>query len=118
MAWRGQAQFGTLVHLVFSGVPQANRITLERGGRLGSMMGGRGLANLEREIENLCCRPRGKRHQRTPCSRRIRLPRPYAGLRGHAAASRMGGVLRGILSRMQDQTVSAASHLAHDARLK
>ena len=61
MAWRGQAQFGTLVHLVFSGVAQANRITLERGGRLGYRMGRRGLANLEREIENLCCRSRGKR---------------------------------------------------------
>ena len=62
MAWRARAQFGTLVHLVFSGVVQANRITLERGGRLGYGMGRRGLANLEREIENLCCRPRGKRH--------------------------------------------------------
>ena len=60
MAWRGQAQFGTLVH--FPGVAQANRITLERGGRLGYRMGRRGFANLEREIENLCCRPRGKRH--------------------------------------------------------
>jgi hypothetical protein len=62
MAWRARAQFGTLVHLVFSGVARANRITLERGGRLGRRMARRGLANLEREMENLCCRPRGKRH--------------------------------------------------------
>ena len=62
MAWRDQPQFGTLAHLVFSGLPKASRITRERGGRLGRRMGRRGLANLEREIENLCCRPRGKRH--------------------------------------------------------
>src|SRR6516162_3892492 len=63
MAWRARAQFGTLVHLVFSGVARANRITLERGGRLGCRMGRRGLANLEREIKDrFSCGPRGKRH--------------------------------------------------------
>jgi hypothetical protein len=62
IAWRRQAQFGTLLHLVFSGLPKANRAMLERGGRLGRRMGRRGLANLEREIENLCCHLRGKHH--------------------------------------------------------
>jgi hypothetical protein len=62
IAWRRQAQFGTLLHLVFSGLPKATRAKLERGGRLGRRMGRRGLANLEREIENLCCHPRGKHH--------------------------------------------------------
>src|SRR5262252_1893154 len=62
IAGRRQAQFGTLLHLVFSGLPKATRAKLERGGRLGRRMGRRGLANLEREIENLCCHPRGKHH--------------------------------------------------------
>ena len=63
IGWRGQAQFGTLTHLVFSGTAHSqHHIRFERGGRLGRRMGRRGLANLEREIESLCCRPRGKRH--------------------------------------------------------
>src|SRR5215831_9568993 len=82
MAWRGRALFGTLVDLVFPGLPKANRITLERGGRLGCRMGRRGLANLEREIENLsgwplfwyCCQPAARRpHQ----SRKLVRAKPF-----------------------------------------
>jgi predicted transglutaminase-like cysteine proteinase len=61
MWWRGQAQLGTLMHLVFSGTAQSQHHTRSSVVVVWAAgWGRRGLANLEREIENLCCRPRGK----------------------------------------------------------
>jgi hypothetical protein len=101
MAWRGAAQFGTLVHRCFRRSEAQCRARWVGVAFQSHKRRRHDLQSLEREIGNraYCCTG-DERHRRVAGSRRTRTARPCSGFRGHAAATRMGRLLRAATCRV------------------